>query len=338
MKTRNLIFAAVAAGVCGCEPPPQAPEGLDAATSFVLREFYSDDATFEAGVQGFMDWFLNGGGQELTGIRPGVQEGDESVDSFTVGDLAFEDVVNYPYNGERLLGEALGVVSVAEMECTWLTAESFLLRPDQDEVFSEAWEGYDRTYTSTLAAYEGGHESGYAPIDDPLDPFDDGFDVTPYESTLLFTENVANPSSEFGVDLDGYPLFLDFRHGTYEVEGEELGAFAISTHIRDPVVDDDGDGLAQTYSIEINVERPDGKTLRMLAVWAQTVSENVTIGDGLARQIAVSKSLDSSNELSELCAAVDQIEDDSGCSLIGSRPPSLSWALLLLIPIVRRRR
>ena len=38
-----------------CEPPPPAPEGLDAASSFVIREFYNDDASFEAGLQGFMN-------------------------------------------------------------------------------------------------------------------------------------------------------------------------------------------------------------------------------------------------------------------------------------------
>ncbi|GEM_PF-859569 len=325
----------------GCEPLPVAPEGLDEASSFVFREFFSDDATFEVGIQGFMDWFVNGGGQELTGLAPGGEE-EEPVDSFVVADLDPEDVVNYPYNGERTLGDALGVVSVAEMDCTWRTAETFLVRPDQDVVFAEAWEGYDRTYTSSRERFEGGHDAGYAALQDTVDPFDEGFDAEPYESTLLFTQNQANPVSAFGVDLDAYPLFLDFRHGSYEVDGEELGAFVIATHIRDPVVNGAGNGIAQTYSIEINVERPDNKTVRMLTVWAQTLTEGITISDELARQAAVRKALESSNALSEACAAVDQVEDPSGgggsdCSLADASSVGW-WGLLFVFPAVARRR
>ena len=142
------------------------------------------------------------------------------------------------------------------------------------------------------------------------------------------------------MNLDAYPLFLDFRHGRYTVDGEELGAFAIATHMRDPVVNGAGNGLAQTYSIEINVERPGGKTLRMLTVWAQALTEGITIDDDVARRAAVNKALQSSDDLSALCAAVDQIEDDgtgSGCSLSGRRP-SVGWALFVLLPFVRRRR
>ncbi len=338
MNRPTLALAALVLAT-GCEPLPDAPEGLDEASSFVFREFYSDDATFEIGIQGFMDWFVDGGGQELTGLSPGGED-EEPVDSFVVADLAPEDVVNYPYNGERTLGEALGVVSVAEMDCTWRTAETFLVRPDQHVVFEDAWEGYDRTYTSSRDRYEDGNETGYDPIPDTLDPFAESFDVGPYESTLLFTENMANPVSAFGVDLDAYPLFLDFRHGSYEVDGEELGAFVIATHIRDPVVNGAGNGIAQTYSIEINVERPGNKTVRMLTVWAQTLSENLTIDDELARRVAVGKALDSSNALSEACAAVDQVVDDapSDCSQVGRVSASPAWLLVLLPFAVRRRK
>ena len=45
----------------GCQPPPPAPEGLDASTSYLVTNFYADDATFQAGVQGFMNWFQEEG-------------------------------------------------------------------------------------------------------------------------------------------------------------------------------------------------------------------------------------------------------------------------------------
>ena len=331
---RSALLLAVLCG--GCTPLPDAPEGLDEASSFLFREFFSDDATFEVGVQGFMDWFQNGGGEELVGLSPGA-DSEEPVDSFVVADLGLDDVVNYPYNGERMLGEALGVVSVAEMDCTWRTAETFLVRADQSAVFPETWEGYERTYTSSRERFEAGHESGYDVLPETITPFAEGFEAEPYEATLLFTENLANPSSAFGVDLDPYPLYLDFRHGRYAVEGEELGAFVISTHIRDPVVNEAGNGIAQTYSIEINVERPGNRTLRMLAVWAQTLTEGITITDELARQAAVRKALDSSNNLSEACAEVDQVEDSGGgCSVSASR--SAAWWGVSFLPLLARRR
>ena len=52
-----------------CSPPPPAPEGLNEAARYMVREFYSDDATFEAGFQGFMNWF-NDEGVSLVGQRP----------------------------------------------------------------------------------------------------------------------------------------------------------------------------------------------------------------------------------------------------------------------------
>ena len=40
-----------------CKPPPEAPEGLDDSTNYLMKNFYASDALFEAGVQGFIDWY-----------------------------------------------------------------------------------------------------------------------------------------------------------------------------------------------------------------------------------------------------------------------------------------
>ena len=47
--------------VIACQPPPEAPAGLDESTSYMIREFYSDDATYQAGIQGFMQWYEDEG-------------------------------------------------------------------------------------------------------------------------------------------------------------------------------------------------------------------------------------------------------------------------------------
>ncbi len=48
----------------GCKAPPEAPEGLDESTRYMVRNFYTGDATFEAGIHGFVDWFGDTGAPE----------------------------------------------------------------------------------------------------------------------------------------------------------------------------------------------------------------------------------------------------------------------------------
>ena len=54
MRSPLPLLGLATAVLCGCQPPPPAPEGLDEASRFVLREFYSDDATVSAGLTGLM--------------------------------------------------------------------------------------------------------------------------------------------------------------------------------------------------------------------------------------------------------------------------------------------
>ena len=53
-----------------------------------------------------------------------------------------------------------------------------------------------------------------------------------------------------GVDLPAYDLYLDFRHGTYIVEDEEISVSAIITYIKSAYDEDGTNGLAQSYSVE----------------------------------------------------------------------------------------
>lgn len=294
-----------------CSPPPPAPEGLDASTSYMVSNFYADDALFQAGIQGFMGWFEDEG-KDLVGVAAD----SSNTDSFTIGYLTEDDVAQLPLSDEILLnGEedtwgprdmnrAAGVVSLAEMECDWIETEDYLVRTDQDNVFAGDWEGYERTYVSSREDFQAASRSGeFTPIEEGYDPFADGFDPSQSASTILFTDNNADPSAVLGVDMQPYLLKLDLRHGIYEVDGEDLGVMAILTYNSDAVWDEEGkNGLIQTYSMELNVERPGDKTLRMLAVWAEPFGLGAEPDDAFVLNYAVNKSLDSSNRIGDICS------------------------------------
>jgi hypothetical protein len=319
--TRTPALPLLLLALGACTPPPPAPQGLDAASAYLVRNFYADDATFQAGVQGFMDWFENGNppdeppGKELLGLVPGESSG-KSTDAFTVGDLTAEDVALLPLaeeillnpnteeRGPRDLSAAAGVVSLAEMDCSWTEAEALLVRPDQDTVFDGDWEGYDRTYVTDPDDFQAASAAAeFARVAETLDPFVAGFDFEPYATTFLFTDNMADPTAVLGADMPSYPLDLDMRHGIYEIFGEDVGVLAIITYNTEAVYGPAGDnGLTQSYSIEINVERAGGKTLRMLAVWAEPFSSLINPDSPLALNYAVNKSKGSSDRMSAVCA------------------------------------
>jgi hypothetical protein len=299
------VLVVLTSALAGCRPPP-APEGLDDSTSYMMREFYKSDAIFDAGIQGFMNWYFDEG-FELTGVGAGEGEGEEPLDSFTVGDLVWDDISHFPLEGNRTIENAAGVVSLAEMDCTWQRAEGLLLRQDQDTVFDSSWESYERSYVTPREEFEGASATlEFGAIDEDLEPFEDEFDPALHSTTLLFTENRANPATVAGVDLPTYDLMLDLRHGVVSVddpdEGEgDVGVLAILTYNLAPVYQEGGgNGLIQSYSVEINVERPGDKTLRMLAVWAEPLG--IDADSAFVLEYAVNQSLTASNRLSDICS------------------------------------
>jgi hypothetical protein len=321
LLSRSPALALLA--LAACKPPPPAPEGLDEASRYLVREFYADDATFQAGVQGFMQWFEDEG-KGLVGLGAsldGEAENTKPVDAFTVGDLLASDVVALPLEQDLLTGEganngtgettprdvatAAGVVSVAEMDCTWKEAEALLVRTDQNSVFAGDWEGYERTYNSERATFEGATaDEVFTAIDERIDPFAEGFDHQAYGATLLMTDNIADPTALLGVNIPGYPLDLDLRHARVELlDGSTVGVLSILTYNVQAVWGPTGDnGLRQSFSIEINVEREGDKTLRMLAVWAEPVSPLIGADAAATLTYAVNKSQKSSERMSAVCA------------------------------------
>jgi hypothetical protein len=244
-----------------------------------------------------------------------------NTDSYTVGELSDANVANLPLeptlllNGEeditgpRDMSRAKGVVSLAEMDCDWIETESYLIRPDQDAVFNGDWEAYDREYLTDKDTFQGASSEGvFDPIEEALDPFADDFDASLYERSILFTKNQADPDKVLTADMEPYELRLDLRHGIYEVEDEEIGAMAILTFNRDAVWDEEGkNGLIQAFSIELNVQQENDKTLRMLAVWAEPYGAGLEPDDPLVLNYAVNKSLGASERLSKICSGEEEV-------------------------------
>ena len=289
-----------------CKPPPPAPEGLDEVTSYMVREFYSDDAMFEAGIQGFMNWY-NTEGYELVG----VQADNDNTNTFTLNDLQQDDINYLPLEEDgRDLTRAKGVISLAEMACSWKEAEAYLLRKDQDVVFSEDWEGYEREYLGDRPIFETATQNEeFLEISDSLSPFEDSFDPKEWSESIMMTLNQVNPTPLYGIDIPSYEMHLDFRHGVYIVDEVEIGVSAILTYNISGVYDESGNnGLAQSYSIELNIEQEDKKTLRTLAVWAEPVSNIIEPDSSLSLNYAVNKSLASSEQISDICAGEIEID------------------------------
>ena len=68
--------------------------------------------------------------------------------------------------------------------------------------------------------------------------------------------------------------------------------------MKEGAYDEDGtNGLAQSYSVELNIARPNDKTLRALAVWAEPVSNILEPDSPVSLNYAVNKSLASSERI-----------------------------------------
>ena len=289
-----------------CKPPPPAPEGLDEVTRYMVREFYANDANFAAGFQGFMNWFYDEGSDLV-----GQEANSNNTDTFTLNDLNAEDVAQLPLlEMERDLTRAKGVISLAEMACSWEDVEALLIQPDQDAIFSGDWDDYERTYLSDRDTFEAAGISGdFTAIDEALDPFSDSFDPDTWGKSLLRTDNIVDPSAVLFADLSGYPMNLDIRHGSFEIGGEPVRLMSILTWMPAPVFDDSGNnGLIQTFSVELNIELDAALTLRALAVWAEPSSTSLEPDSPLVLNYGVNKSLESSQRMSGICSGEIELE------------------------------
>ena len=302
-----------------CKPPPEAPEGLDDSTNYLMKNFYASDALFEAGVQGFIDWY-DTEGKALVGKGADL----ETTDAYTVGDLSADSIAHLPLEdeilidknkdeyGTRDLSRAKGVVSLAEMDCSWTRAEELLVRGDQNVVFSDDFEGYEREYVTSRSAFESGSaDLSFDRITDDLDPFGPDYIAADFARSLLLTVNQVDPTAVLTSNIDFYEMNLDLRHGVFNISEEEVGVLAIITYNIEAAWGSAGNNaLLQSYSVEINIERPNDKTLRMLAVWSEPLGGGIDPDSAIALNFAVNKSLAASERMSEICAGELEIDPE----------------------------
>jgi hypothetical protein len=295
----------------------------------MLREFYTSDAKFQAGVQGFMEWYYTEG-IELLGMTITLDD----TEAFTISDLMADDIAIYPVSEDIVIDPSLepgeeghseprdvtkakGVVSLALMDCDWKRTESYLVRSDQDVVFAGDFEGYEREYLSDRATFEQASvDESFDPIPEDLNPFVEGFNPDLYARSLMMTTNQMDPTPVLIADLDSYPMNLDLRHGVFDVADgagtlQPTGVNAIVTYQLEAAWGSAGaNALLQSYSVEINVQQPNDQTLRLLAVWAEPVGGGIEADDPIALNFAVNKSTQSSQRLSDICAGVQEIPDE----------------------------
>ncbi|MCP4871112.1 MAG: hypothetical protein GY898_20585 [Proteobacteria bacterium] len=302
MRRFTLMLMAVVLA-SGCKPPPPAPEGLDASSAYLIREFHAADDVFDAGLQGFMEWF-DDEGFELVGERAT----SDTTDAFTVGDLSDTDISYLPVVSGRDIEAAAGIVSLSDMDCEVAQSEALLVRPDQFNVFADDWDAYDRTFDTDRDAYE--DATDYAPIDEAQDVFAEDWDGGAFASTLMITSNVGDPAPELGglADLPGFPLFLHFRHGVHQRGEVAMPYYAILSFNPDAVSNEaETQHLHQSFTIEINIEQTPGRTLRMLALWTEIQGAGLSSDDALSLNYAVNKAQASAERLSAICAGEIEI-------------------------------
>ena len=301
-----MLLTVLISFASACKAPPPAPEGLDDSTKFLYREFYGDDDTIGAGLTGFMNWY-DEDGDELLGQTASL----DSTGAFSLQNLTESDIDHLPVAGDgRDLTLASGVVALAEMDCSWDEAEALLVRSDQDVVFKGDFDTYDRTYITSRPLFEDATDGlDFAAIKEPLDVFSDGFEIGDLGSSVLMTSNDAQ-STELGVQIQ-FGIELNLRHGIYDIQGVPTEAMLIETFLPERAEGKNGtNSMEQSYSVEINIARPGGKTLRMLANWVQLESPLVASDSPAVLATAVNKAQDAATRLSKICAGDIEIDSE----------------------------
>lgn len=272
-----------------------------------MREFYSDDEAFGSGLAGILEWFESEG-SELLGTSATL----DNTDSFIIRELEADDIAHLPLQDERDLSQAKGVVAVMEMPCSWQSLEPFLVRADQDVVFDDTWSAYTRSYSSDRAAYDEARSSEDFPvIDVDLSPFEDDFAPSPYQGSLLLTDNQSDPVAVLFVDFPTYPLHVALRHGRFERDGAALEGMVLSSFSSEATWDEGGSsGLLQSYSVEIHLAVSADTTLRVLALWNETVSPGLEPDAPLVLSQTINKALTGSERLSSLCVGESVLPEE----------------------------
>jgi hypothetical protein len=295
-RGRSLEVALLLLSWMACRHLAEAPSGLEDSLHYLYREFYSDDETLAAGLTGLLDW-VDADGDELLGERADL----ENVGAFQLGSLAHDDLLRTPVEGDPDPALAGGVVSVASMGCDWKRAEALLVRGDQDVIFEGTWDSYQRDYDTARSEFEAARDAEIEPVREEI--LEEELLEKP--TALLITRNAVQ-TTELTFTLD-FDLVLHFRHGRWEIQGEEREAFLILGFVPEPSFTDGGKtGIAQSYSIDVNIAQG-GETLRVFGAWSELVSSILESDSPFILSSGVNKAQDTAERLSEICAGELQI-------------------------------
>lgn len=288
----TLLLAVVATG---CKRPPETPDGLDASLRHLLASFYGTDTELATGLDGLSEWYA-AEGKDLLGKSATI----DNVGSFTLEDLRTDEVGHFTPRPKGDPADAPGVIAVAELPCRWKQTDDLLVRPDQDEVFTD-FDFYDRTYVTPLAAYEDARSGGFEPIDEPID------DLESVPGTLLLTANETS-GTEMGVTIP-FDLVMHARHGEFEVDGQPTKASLYATWMPERAEAKGGvNTMEQSYTFEIDLERGN-QTLWVYASWSE-VQTTVFDSDAPALlAISANKAQGTGERMAKICDGSVEVGD-----------------------------
>jgi hypothetical protein len=170
------------------------------------------------------------------------------------------------------------------------------VRSDQEAVFEGPFRGYQRKYVTARGAFESADLGALEEIREEIP--EEGLDLQP--DSLLLTENQVE-SSKLGISMN-FDLVLRMRHGTYDVQGEPTEALLILGYFPHSAEAESGDVLNQSWSIEVNLDRPGRRTLRVFGTWSELQSALLPPDSVYVLTTAVNEAQDTSERMSRICA------------------------------------
>ncbi len=291
MFSPRTLWALPAILVCtSCSRPPETPEGLDQSLRYLFQAFYGSDTEVAAGLTGLQDWYEDEGKQLL-----GKSANLDNIGSFELDELRDEDVEAFSPRPPGDPRDASGVIAVAELPCRWKQAEDLLVRPDQDEVFTD-FDYYNRTYVNSRRSYDDARKDDAFPTQRiPLDPED----LNDVSEVLLMTEN-ATSGTEMGVTIE-FDLNMHARHGQFEVLGEQARASLFVTWMPDRAEAEGGvNTMEQSYTFEVDLER-NGETLWVYGSWAEVRTAVFDSDSTTLLAVSANKAQGTAKRMADIC-------------------------------------
>lgn len=286
----SIHYAAVLLLFGGCTRPPAVPEGLGQSLRHLIGGFYGPDEEVSAGLTGLLQWYEEEG-YGLLGTSADI----DNIGAFELGELTHDDVSALAPRTVADPRDATGVIAVAELPCQWQDADRMLVRPDQDDVFTD-FDFYDRTYVNSRAAYDGARQDDQFSASDALDPSDPS---SVPSDVLLLTEN-STSGTELGVTIP-FELNMHARHGSYLVLEESTRAGLYVTWM--PTRAEAAGGvntMEQSYTFEVDLAYGD-KTLWIYASWAQVETGVFASDSTMLMAVSVTKAQGTAQRMADVC-------------------------------------